>query len=87
MVSSLLNESEFVLVPTITPIRPRSRPAGGGGTGEERQQAIRAMRGQLWSLGRPSVARPENWQRFLRAIARRVSSEDAAAAAAFEWLR
>src|SRR3989441_5993975 len=47
----------------------------------ERQRAIRAMRGQLWSPGRPSVARRVDRQRFWRAIARGVSSEDAAVAA------
>jgi IS30 family transposase len=46
-----------------------------------RQQAIRAMRGQMWSPGRPSVARREDRQRFWRAIAAGCSSEDAAAAA------
>jgi len=39
------------------------------------------MRGQLWSPGRPSVARRVDRQRFWRAIARGVSSEDAAVAA------
>src|SRR5919198_3876249 len=47
----------------------------------ERRQAIRAMRGQMWSPGRPSVARREDRQRFWRAIAAGWSSEDAAAAA------
>ena len=47
----------------------------------ERQQAIRAMRGQMWSPGRPSVARREDRQRFWRAIAAGRSSEEAAAAA------
>src|SRR5438552_12296693 len=46
----------------------------------ERQQAIRAMRGQMWSPGRPSVARREDRQRFWRAIAAGCSSEDAAVA-------
>src|SRR5438105_417371 len=46
-----------------------------------RQQAIRAMRGQIWSPGRPSVARREDRQRFWRAIAAGSSSEGAAAAA------
>jgi IS30 family transposase len=46
-----------------------------------RQQAIRAMRGQVWSPGRPSVARREDRQRFWRAIAAGCSSEDAATAA------
>jgi len=47
----------------------------------KRQQAIRAMRGQMWSPGRPSVARREDRQRFWREIAAGYSSEDAAAAA------
>src|SRR5919204_5374997 len=47
----------------------------------ERRQAIRAMRGQMWSPGRPSVARREDRRRFWRAIAAGCSSEDAAAAA------
>src|SRR5215216_7115263 len=47
----------------------------------ERQQAVRVMRGQIWSPGRPSVARREDRQRFWRAIAAGWSSEEAAAAA------
>jgi IS30 family transposase len=47
----------------------------------KRQQAIRAMRGQMWSPGRPSVARREDRVRFWQAIARGASSEDAAAVA------
>ncbi|MGE5594652.1 MAG: IS30 family transposase [Hyphomicrobiales bacterium] len=43
-----------------------------------RQQAIRAMRGQMWSPGRPSAARREGRRRFWEAIARGASSEDAA---------
>src|SRR5438093_5535064 len=50
----------------------------GGG---KRQEAIRAMRGQIWSPGRPSVARREDRVRFWEAIALGASSEDAAAAA------
>jgi len=50
----------------------------GGG---KRQQAIRAMRGQIWSPGRPSVARREDRVRFWEAIACGASSEEAAAAA------
>ncbi len=50
----------------------------GGG---KRQEAIRAMRGQIWSPGRPSVARREDRVRFWEGIARGASSEDAAAAA------
>lgn len=42
------------------------------------QQAIRAMRGQMWSPGRPSIARREDRSRFWGAIARGVTSEDAA---------
>jgi IS30 family transposase len=44
----------------------------------KRQQAIRAMRGQMWSPGRPSTARREDRVRFWQAIARGLSSEDAA---------
>jgi IS30 family transposase len=47
----------------------------------KRQQAIRAMRGQMWSPGRPSAARREDRVRFWEAIAHGVSSEDAAAVA------
>src|SRR5947207_4224428 len=47
----------------------------------KRQQAVREMRGQIWSPGQPSVARREDRQRFWRAIAAGWSSEDAAAAA------
>jgi IS30 family transposase len=43
-----------------------------------RQRAIRAMRGQLWSPGRPSTARREDRSRFWESIARGSSSEDAA---------
>jgi IS30 family transposase len=43
-------------------------------------QAIREMRGKLWSPGRPSTARREDRVRFWEAIARGASSEDAAAA-------
>ena len=48
----------------------------------KRQEAIRAMRGQMWSPGRPSVARREDRVRFWQAIAAGASSEDAAAVAA-----
>ena len=44
----------------------------------QRQQAIRAMRGKIWSPGRPSTARREDRVRFWVAIAGGVSSEDAA---------
>lgn len=47
----------------------------------ERQQAVRAMRGRMWSPGRPSTARREDRVRFWEAIARGVSSEDAAGGA------
>src|SRR5438093_10469900 len=47
----------------------------------KRQAAVRAMRGQMWSPGRPSTARREDRQRFWLAIAAGWSSEDAAAAA------
>jgi IS30 family transposase len=46
-----------------------------------RVQAIRAMRGRIWSPGRPSSARRENRVRFWEAVARGLSSEDAAAEA------
>ncbi len=46
-----------------------------------RQLAIRAMRGKMWSPGRPTTARRENRVRFWEAIARGLSSEDAAAEA------
>ncbi len=42
------------------------------------QRAIRAMRGQMWSPGRPSTARREDRIRFWEAVARGASSEDAA---------
>ena len=44
----------------------------------ERQQAVRAMRGQMWSPGRPSIARREDRVRFWQAIAAGSSSEEAA---------
>jgi IS30 family transposase len=44
----------------------------------ERVRAIRAMRGRMWSPGRPSIARREDRIRFWQAIARGASSEDAA---------
>src|SRR5438128_2176709 len=46
-----------------------------------RRAAARAGRPRMRSPGRPSVARREERQRFWRAIARGVSSEEAAAAA------
>ena len=47
----------------------------------QRQQAVRVMRGKMWSPGRPSTARREDRVRFWEAIARGLSSEDAAAEA------
>jgi len=47
----------------------------------KRQQGIRAMRGQMWSPGRPSTARREDRVRFWRTIARGASTDDAAVAA------
>ncbi len=47
----------------------------------ERQESIRAMRGQMWSPGRPTVAQREDRQRFWRAIAAGSSSEEAGAVA------
>jgi len=44
----------------------------------KRQRAIRAMRGQMWSPGRPSSARREDRIRFWEAVAGGASSEDAA---------
>jgi transposase, IS30 family len=44
----------------------------------KKQQAIREMRGQMWSPGRPSTARREDRVRFWEAIARGVSTEGAA---------
>ena len=46
----------------------------------KRQLAVRAMRGQIWSPGRPSTARREDRVRFWEAIARGASSEDGAVA-------
>ena len=59
----------------------------------ERQAEVRAFRGQMWSPGRPSTARREDRVRFWEAIARGVSSEDAAgvagvsAAVGARWFR
>ena len=47
----------------------------------KRREAVRVMRGQLWSPGRPSKAQREDRVRFWEAIAGGVSSEDAAAGA------
>ena len=44
----------------------------------KRLEAVHAMRGQMWSPGRPSIARREDRVRLWEAIARGVSSEDAA---------
>ena len=46
----------------------------------ERLRAVRAMRGQMWSPGRPSVARRDDRVRFWEAIACGATSEDAAVA-------
>src|SRR5947209_3659799 len=45
----------------------------------QRQLAVRAMRGKIWSPGRPSTARREDRVQFWEAIAGGLSSEDAAA--------
>ena len=45
---------------------------------QQRVEAVRAMRGKIWSPGRPSTARRENRVRFWQAIAVGLSSEDAA---------
>ena len=45
------------------------------------REAIRAMRGRMWSPGRPSKAQREDRVRFWEAISGGVSSEDAAAGA------
>jgi len=42
-------------------------------------EVIRAMRGKIWSPGRPSTARREDRVRFWEAMARGLSSDDAAA--------
>src|SRR5712691_4841313 len=47
----------------------------------KRQQAVRAMRGQMWSPGRPSIARRDDRVLFWQSIAAGESSEDAAAVA------
>jgi IS30 family transposase len=46
----------------------------------KRQREIRAMRGMVWSPGRPSTARREDRVAFWEAIASGLSSEEAAAA-------
>jgi IS30 family transposase len=43
-----------------------------------RVEAVRQMRGRMWSPGRPSIARREDRVRFWEAIARGGSTEDAA---------
>src|SRR5680860_523407 len=45
---------------------------------QQRVEAVRAMRGKIWSPGRPSTARREDRVRFWHGIARGLSSEDAA---------
>ena len=58
-----------------------------------RQLEVRAMRGQMWSPGRPSTARREDRVRFWEAIARGLWSDDAAveagvsAAVGTRWFR
>jgi IS30 family transposase len=47
----------------------------------ERGLALQALRGQIWSPGRPSIARREDRVRFWKAIARGASTEDASAEA------
>jgi len=46
---------------------------------QQRQVAVREMRGKIWSPGRPSTARREDRVRFWKAIASGASSEAAAA--------
>src|SRR4051794_11532548 len=57
-------------------------PRDGGGSAmvnrHQQQLAIRQMRGRMWSPGRPSTARREDRVRFWQAIARGVSTENAA---------
>lgn len=48
---------------------------------QQRQLAVRALRGKMWSPGRPSVARREDRVRFWESIAAGVSSDDSAAVA------
>ena len=47
----------------------------------KRQEAIRGMRGRMWSPGRPSKARREDRVRSWEAVAGGLSSEDAASEA------
>jgi IS30 family transposase len=47
----------------------------------KRHRAVRAVRGPMWSPGRPPGWRREHLQRFWEAIARGLTSEEAAAAA------
>ncbi|MGH2600173.1 MAG: IS30 family transposase [Dehalococcoidia bacterium] len=59
----------------------------------ERLRAVRAVRGRMWSPGRPSTARREDRIRFWQAIGRGASTEDAAtlacvsAAVGARWFR
>jgi IS30 family transposase len=59
----------------------------------KRQRAVRSMRGQMWSPGRPSTARREDRIRFWQAIGRGASTEVAAmlagvsAAVGARWFR
>ena len=58
-----------------------SQHLDGGGANvfkHQQVQAIREMRGKMWSPGRPSTARREDRVRFWEAIAAGASSEDAA---------
>lgn len=58
-----------------------------------RLRAVRAIRGQMWSPGRPSTARREDRIRFWQAIGRGASTENAAtlagvsAAVGARWFR
>ncbi len=47
----------------------------------ERRLAIQAVRGQIWSPGRPLIAPREDRVRFWKAIAWGITTEDAAAEA------
>ena len=44
----------------------------------ERQRAVRTMRSQMWSPGRPSTARREDRVKFWQAIAQGTSTDEAA---------
>ena len=74
-------------------IRPRNARSRGVAMGEKRRAADRAGRPAMRSPGRPPVGRLEHRQRFWAAIARGLSSEDAAvqagvsAAVGVRWFR